>query len=67
LFSSEISSLLQQVDGVDVVEQIVLHEANPETKEIGPPLTEIVPPADGLLCSFQHTLEVLRGRAGGRR
>jgi predicted phage baseplate assembly protein len=58
LFAGEIYSLLQAIDGVDFVEEVVLHQVEPQTRQFGPPLTRIAPPEAGLLCSYEHRVRV---------
>jgi predicted phage baseplate assembly protein len=58
LFAGELYSQLQQIPGVDVVEQVVLHIVDPATSQLGPPLTELSIDPDGLLCSWEHDIDV---------
>ena len=58
LFAGEIYSLLQTVDGLDFIEEVVLHQVDPRTRDFGPPLTRIAPPNAGLLCSYEHRVRV---------
>lgn len=58
LFAGEIYSILQGIDGVDFVEEVLLHQVDPLTRQFGPPLTRIVPANNGLLCSYEHRVRV---------
>jgi predicted phage baseplate assembly protein len=58
LFAGEIYSILQSIDGVDFVEEVVLHQVEPATREFGPPLSRIAPVSGGLLCSYEHRVRV---------
>jgi predicted phage baseplate assembly protein len=58
LFAGEIYSILQAVEGVDFVEEVVLQQVEPLTRQFGPPLTRIQPPNQGLLCSYEHRVRV---------
>jgi predicted phage baseplate assembly protein len=58
LFAGELYSQLQQVSGVDVVEQVVLHTVDPVSGQKGGPQTEILLEPDGLLCSWNHEIRV---------
>lgn len=58
LFAGEIYSILQAIDGVDFVEEVVLHEVEPGTPQFGPPLSRVAPAQGGLLCSFEHRVRV---------
>ncbi|HEX8969427.1 MAG TPA: putative baseplate assembly protein, partial [Chloroflexota bacterium] len=58
LFAGEIYSILQNVDGVDFVEEVFLHQVEPGTRQFGPPLTRIAPANVGLLCSYEHRVRV---------
>jgi predicted phage baseplate assembly protein len=58
LFAGEIYSILQAIDGVDFVEEVVLHSVNPQTREFGPAATRVAPADGGLLCSFEHRIRV---------
>jgi predicted phage baseplate assembly protein len=58
LFSGEIYSILQAIDGVDFVEEVVVHQVDPTTRQFGPPLTRIAPLNNGLLCSYEHRVRV---------
>ena len=68
LFAGELYSQLQQVAGVDVVEQVVLHVVDPSTSEMGPPQTEVLLEANGLLCSWRHdvVIQIPTSRRGSR-
>jgi len=58
LFAGEIYSILQSIDGVDFVEEVVLHQVEPATREFGQPLSRIAPVSSGLLCSYEHRVRV---------
>jgi predicted phage baseplate assembly protein len=58
LYISEIYAMLQQVQNVDVVEEVALYQANPATGELGGPVTRISPGPDGLICSYEHRIQV---------
>ena len=58
LFTGEIYSILQAIDGVDFVEEVVVHQVDPTTRQLGPPLTRIAPLNNGLLCSYEHRVRV---------
>ncbi len=58
LFVAEVYSVLQGLDGVDVVEEAALNEVNAATNELGPLVASISPPTDALVCSGQHRVTV---------
>jgi predicted phage baseplate assembly protein len=58
LFAGEIYSLIQSIDGVDLVEEVTLHRVDPATREFGPPLPRVAPAANGLFCSHEHRVRV---------
>lgn len=59
LFVAEVLSLLQHVEGVDAVEDASLQPVSLEHGAQGQPATRVSPPDGGLLCSAQHTVEVV--------
>jgi predicted phage baseplate assembly protein len=58
LLVGELYSLLQQIPDVAYVEEIILQEVNPLTREFGPSVARVSPGADGLLASFEHRVDV---------
>jgi hypothetical protein len=58
LFAGEIYSLLQGIDGVDIVEEVTLHRVQPANREFGPPVARLAPADDGLLCSYEHRVRI---------
>jgi predicted phage baseplate assembly protein len=54
LFAGEIYSLLQVIDGVDIVEEVTLHQVDPLTRGFSLPVVRLAPADNGLLCSFEH-------------
>jgi len=58
LFAGEIYSILQGIDGVDFVEEVVLHLVEPTTRQFGPPSSRVAPANGGLLCSYEHRVRV---------
>ena len=58
LFAGEIYSILQSVEGVDFVEEVVLQQADPTSRQFGQPATRIAPANSGLLCSYEHRVNV---------
>ena len=58
LFAGEIYSLLQNVDGVDFVQEVTLHAVDPATRDFGPPSSHLAPAAGGLLASYEHRVRV---------
>jgi hypothetical protein len=59
LFVAEVYSLLQRLDGVDTVEEAHLQQVDPVRGEMTERADRITPGADGLLCSFEHSIEVM--------
>jgi predicted phage baseplate assembly protein len=58
LFAGEVYSILQAIEGVDFVEEVVLHQVEPATRQFGPPSSRIAPADAGLLCSYEHRVLV---------
>jgi predicted phage baseplate assembly protein len=58
LFVSEIYSLLQRTPGVDVVEEAAIYQVDPVTRTFSQPTNRIVPHGDGLICSYEHRIQV---------
>jgi predicted phage baseplate assembly protein len=58
LFLGEVYSLLQQVEGLDVIEDVSLYHIDPATGASGQPVTRLSPGAEGLLCSSDHRITV---------
>jgi len=54
LFAGELYSLLQSIDGVDIVEEVMLHQVDPQARQFGPALGRVAPADNGLLCLFEH-------------
>jgi predicted phage baseplate assembly protein len=61
----EIHALLQQVRGVDVVEDVRLFSANPVTRERGAETNRIELEANSLVFSFDHHVRVETHQPGG--
>ena len=61
----EIHALLQQVRGVDVVEDVRLFSANPVTRERGAETNRIELEANSLVFSFDHHVRVESHQPGG--
>jgi predicted phage baseplate assembly protein len=58
LFTSEVYTLLLRLEGVDVVEDATLYPADPSAHTFGQAATRIWPGPDGLICSYEHRVEV---------
>jgi predicted phage baseplate assembly protein len=58
LFISEIYTLLQREEGVDVVEEAAMYQVDPVTRTFSQPTNRIVPHVDGLVCSYEHRVQV---------
>jgi predicted phage baseplate assembly protein len=58
LYASELSSLLQQVAGVEHVAELQLFVADPDSGNRDGPSQLVTPPPDGLICSFRHRVAV---------
>jgi hypothetical protein len=54
LVAGELYPLLQSVDGVSVVEEVLLREVDLGTGREGAATTRLTPSQDGLLCSAEH-------------
>jgi hypothetical protein len=58
LVAGELYPVLNAVEGVQFVEEVVLHAVDPATQAVGPASTRLAAVADGLLGSFEHRVLV---------
>jgi predicted phage baseplate assembly protein len=58
LFAGELYSLLQNVAGVDIVEEVTLQQVDPNTLVFSVPRTRLTPGGAGLLGSYRHQVIV---------
>ena len=58
LFVSELYSILQGIPGVQYVQSLKIYPIDPTTRARGAEVTQVTPPADGLLCSHLHAVTV---------
>ena len=58
LYVGEVYAVLQQVDGIDTVEEVTLQQFDPVTGAFGRPTTRITVDPHGLLCSHEHRIQV---------
>jgi hypothetical protein len=58
LYLGEVYSLLQQVEGIDVIEEVHLYHIDPSNGASGQPVNRLSPGTDGLLCSYDHRISV---------
>ncbi|NGO72243.1 putative baseplate assembly protein [Streptomyces boncukensis] len=61
--SGEVFAVLQQVPGVELVDEVILHPADPLTGKRGDPTDRIDLEAPALVFSFDHRVRVLGGAA----
>jgi predicted phage baseplate assembly protein len=59
LMAGELYPLLQQIEGVDFVEDITLQAIDSANRTAGPAVTRVLPAAQGLLCSYEHRVTVV--------
>ena len=58
LYVSEVYSLLQRTPGVDIVEEAAMYQVDPVTRTFGQPGNRIAPGEDGLICLYEHRVQV---------
>jgi predicted phage baseplate assembly protein len=58
LYLGEVYSILQQVEGIQVIEEVSLYHVDPNNGASGPPTTRISPGAGGILVSHEHRIMV---------
>ena len=58
LFLGEVYALLQQVEGIEVIEEATLFHIDPYTSASGPAVTRLSPGMGGLLVSHEHRITV---------
>jgi predicted phage baseplate assembly protein len=59
LMAGELYPLLQQIEGVELVENITLQAVDSATRKVGGAELRLSPQADGLLCSHEHRVTVV--------
>ena len=60
LNASEIQSCLQDIQHIDYIEEIKIYAVNPDTGERQPAVTRIVVPPDGVICSYKHSVTIIK-------
>lgn len=58
LFLGEVYSILQSVEGIQVIEEVTLYHVDPNSAASGPPTTRISPGPGGILVSHEHRITV---------
>jgi predicted phage baseplate assembly protein len=58
LFVGEIYALLQQVPGIDTVEEVTLQQYEPVSGAYGKPTNRLAVDPNGLICSHEHKVNV---------